>query len=206
MADRSVLGSRPGREQRAIPLGPVGAWRDALTGRPARLVRNPRAEAGQAYTWVFLAGLIAVALRVAAEPVGAVPALDGERLASLPLLLCGLPVGALGITLLFALYAGGTHGLGRLLGGTGRHDRLAYGLGAAFAPLILLAAILASSAVLVYGLVLVALYAVVYAALVVRAVYGLDWPRAAAASLWLPVIVALLVAWIALTGPVTIRF
>lgn len=206
MADRSVPGSSPGREQRAVPLGPAGAWRAALTGRPARLVHNPRANAGQANTWVFLTGLIAVALRAAAEPRRAAPSLDSERLTSLPLLLCGLPAGALGITLLFVLYTGGAHGLGRLLGGTGRYDRLAYSLGAAFAPLLLIAAVLASSTVLAYGLVLIALYAIVYAAWVIRGVYGLDWPRAAVASLWLPVILALLVAWIVLTGPVTIRF
>jgi hypothetical protein len=105
----------------------------------------------------------------------------------------------------FGLYTRLTHFVAWLVGGHGHQDRLVFLHAAYGTPLLPLVALLALDPLLAVLLVPLLAYVLLLNVGAVRAVYGLDWGRAAVAGLWLALAAGLLVLLVFAAGSVTIR-
>ena len=136
-----------------MPDGPMAfyqVWTKALT-KPneqtfADLAASPNAKAMSAYTWVFVASLIQLFFSFLVNGSVMRQALENSGRGDLPLQgfaftavfsICGAPVGALIVTLFFAVGTAIIQWIAKMFGGSGTFDQLAYSFGAIQAPFAL---------------------------------------------------------------------
>jgi hypothetical protein len=211
----------------------IDTWIDAFT-KPreetyARIVAQPRANATNAFLWVFLASLLT-------SIVGAVASLGGQQMENLRRMLppelaqqlpagadpslgigsiiCGAPIGAVFAVIGFAIFTALVKWAASLFGGTGTFDKLAYAFSSITVPYSVIAAVLTLLGLIPFvgiltGLIGFALgiYVIVLEVLAVKAVDRLDTGRAVGAVLLPGLVIFLLVCCcvavaIGLLGPV----
>ena len=184
-------------------------WKDALT-KPneqtfAAMANSGKAKASTAYAWVFVASLVQIFLsalvqsammRNLMEQYGGGGSFDsggiGTRLIGA---ICGAPIGAVIVTLFFAIGVFIVQWVAKMFGGTGTADQLAFTLGSITAPYSIIAGVLTLLAAIPYvglcfSLVLgiAGIYVFVLQVMAVKGVNQFGW-GAAIGSLLLPSLV-----------------
>jgi hypothetical protein len=198
-------------------------WIKAITqpsvGTYEELVRDPKATAGRAYAWVFVAALIGYAgfflvqrlvclVLYGAPNLGSLGASGTTNLfgTSTLALICGAPLTGILEMVVLTIIAGISQLIARALGGTGTYSKLAYAFSAYIAPLTLINSVLGSNPFVNCLSIPIAIYAVVLNVTAVKAVQQFNWGRAIASSVLIIVVVLIIVAWVmviilALLGP-----
>jgi hypothetical protein len=184
-------------------------WRDALLGpfggRFKPLAAERSIDGSWPYTWIGGAALLSAVILLGVSWSGSGPALIGNRLGNPAVIVCGLPLSTGVMLALFSLYTGLTHGLARLVGGHGHHDRLVFLHAAYGAPLLPVMALLMLGPLLAVLLVPLLAYVLLLNVGAARAVYGLDWGRAVVVGAWLAGAAVLVVLLVLAAGSFTIR-
>ncbi len=170
-------------------------WIDALT-KPseqtyAAMAASPKAKAMTAYVWIFVCSLIASFMSLLVEGA-TLRALRQVGLGSNQFrggipggavsILCGAPIGAVILTIFFAVGVALMQWIAKMFGGRGNNDQLAYAFAAIGAPYLLVSGVLSLlSAIPVVGLcfwivsLLVFVYAVVLDIIAAKGVNGFGW-------------------------------
>jgi hypothetical protein len=195
----------------------IDTWMEAFT-KPreetyARIVAQPRANATNAFLWVFIASLLTSLVSLVASLGGQMETfrqmLPPEIANQLPsgadasvgigTIICGAPVGAVFAVIVFAISTALIQWVAKLFGGIGTFDKLAYAFSSVVVPYSIVASILALLGIIPYvgiltGLISFALsiYLIVLEVLAVKAVHRLDTGKAIGAVL-LPALVILLI-------------
>lgn len=189
----------------------LSTWREAIT-RPSeqtfdRIAQSPQAKSSTAFVWVFLASLVSsfLASLVQGAVLRQLPqssqfgfdqfaAGPGNTLVSA---ICGAPIAAVILTVVFAVVVGMIQLVAKMFGGTGTYDQLAYAIGAIVAPyylfsgfISLLAAIPVPFVGLCFGALgfIIGLYVLVLEVMAVKGVNRFGWGQAAG-SVLLPLVV-----------------
>lgn len=142
------------------------------------LANNPAASAQGAYTWIFLAAILA----------GTISNLSGEPwidISGQGFSFGGAFLGALIMVALFVFVILVIHGLSKIMGGQGTYGKLAYTSAAFYAPFILLSAVVNLLPVTIVSWLLgmaLMVYVCVLTVIAVRAVHQLNIFRALLAS------------------------
>lgn len=189
----------------------LSTWREAIT-RPneqtfARIAQSPQAKSTTALLWIFLTSLLSSFLASLVQGVMVRQVLQNSDFgidqfgagAANPLVatICGAPIAAVILTVVFATVVGVIQLVAKMFGGTGTYDQLAYAIGAIVAPyylfsgfVSLLAAIPVPFVRLCFGsLGLIALlYVIVLEVMAVKGVNQFGWGQAAG-SVLLPLFV-----------------
>ena len=188
----------------------LSTWREAIT-RPseqtfARIAQSPQAKSTTALLWIFLTSLISSFLASLVQGVMVRQILQNSDLgidqfgggAANPLIaiICGAPIAAVILTVVFAVFVGIVQFIAKMFGGTGTFDQLAYAIGAVVAPYYLISGLVSLLAAipipfvgLCFGLLglIALLYVVVLAVMAVKGVNQFGWGQAAG-SVLLPIL------------------
>jgi hypothetical protein len=204
------------------PQGAFPVWSRVYTHPTERtfieITEHPDAKAKAGYVWVFIAGalsgLIGTMLQFLFGLAGVQAAAQeyGTNLPSLPLAygvsgllwaICSMPSAGVGAVINLAVNTSLVHATAKFFGGQGTFDKLAYALGAIFAPLWLLGALTIPLNLLPYGsictgsaLSLLGLYTVYLQVTAIKAVHRCGWGEAFAAY-FLPRLLLLLLCGVA---------
>lgn len=202
-----IILSPSSRPRTTRPLSWITAWSKALAGPRdtfAPLMHDTNASINRAFSWIAAASAVIMILFVALVQRDAINNMDLAQIYGFPALLCAVPGGAVVGLALFALYTGITHGLAKVLGGSGIYERLAYIYAAYTAPLLVVVVLLTITG---YVLPLIlGLYILVLNVFAVRAVYRMGWVQAVVCGGWLPGLLLAVGIVILVEGLVTIRF
>jgi hypothetical protein len=193
------------KEQVGKTLSWSEVWTSVIT-QPSvetfeRILQDPTANANRAYRWVFLSSLVGgtFGTLVASITPGA-----GSMYPEFTLLgvVC-LPATAAIAVLGFALGVGLTQLIaGKLLGGAGSYEKLAYAFGANTAPLGLITSVLGAIPSVGLFSFIASLYGLVLSIMAVKTVNHFTWGKAIAPMLIIVIVVGLLVARpLAILGP-----
>jgi hypothetical protein len=187
----------------------LSTWREALT-RPsdetfARIASSPQAKSTTALLWIFLTSLLSSFLASLVQGVVfrqmmqnsdfGVDPFGGGPASALIATICGAPIAAVILTIVFALFVGVVQLVAKMFGGRGTFDQLAYAIAAIVAPFYLISGALSLLGAIPYvrfcfGLVglIALLYVVALAVMAVKGVNQFGWGQAAG-SVFLPVLV-----------------
>jgi hypothetical protein len=195
-------------------------WLKALT-QPSvdtyeRLIRDPNASANKAYGWVFICSTIAFVISYLiglafGNPFDttSIGGLDSGPLFGFSIiwLACCAPLIGLLAVLGFALSAGLTQLIARILGGTGSYSELVYAYAAYYAPLLIITSLIYAIPIVNLCLSIpLGIYSLVLFVIAINAVNHLGWGKAIASVIIIPVLIAVFVACsviviLALLGP-----
>lgn len=184
-------------------------WREAIT-RPsdetfARIASSPQAKSTTALLWIFLTSLLSSFLASLVQGVvfrqmmqnsdlGVGP-FGGGPAGALIATICGAPIAAVILTVVFALFVGVVQLVAKMFGGRGTFDQLAYAIAAIVAPFYIVSGLLALLSAIPYvgfcfGLLslIALLYVVALEVMAVKGVNQFGWGQSAG-SVLLPVLV-----------------
>lgn len=218
------------------PAGPAGwfpVWMKAVT-KPSEqtfvdITEHPDANAKTAYIWVFIAGTISGIIQAfvaaitaatgAASPLQQIPGMEeylpqstggGGVGAALIGGLCASPLAGLLSVVFFALFVAIIQWIAKLLGGTGKYEKLLYGFAAITVPITVVSSLLALLSAIPYvGICIgvisfgLSIYALVLQAMAVKAVNRFGWGQAIGALL-IPLVVVLVVCACIVIGSLTL--
>lgn len=175
------------------PMGAVETWMKAVTSPSEetylKIVSDPGLSAGKAYGWVALGAAIGAIFSIIGQALGISPLGD---MASSPIsvFLSSVIVSVIAITILTGL----THGIAKMLGGTGTFTKLLYASAAYGLPLGVVSSFLSIIPIVNLLGFPVGLYGIVLNVIAVKASHELTWGKAAIASLSIIIGLMLLVA------------
>jgi hypothetical protein len=182
----------------------LSTWREAIT-RPseqtfARIAQSPQAKSTTALLWIFLTSLLSSFLASLVQGVMfrqmmqnsdfGLDQFGGEPANALIATICGAPIAAVILTVVFAVFVGIVQFIAKMFGGTGTFDQLAYAIGAVVAPYYLISGLLALLSAIPYvgfcfgllGLIAL-LYVIVLEVMAVKGVNQFGWGQAAGSVL-----------------------
>lgn len=176
------------------------------------IANHPDVSLGKALTWLFGASIIGGIISAILTTVfGLINSLisGGSAVDELAyslgfgfgFLLCGIPI----VMVLFVIFNGITHGIAKLLGGTGEFEQLLFTVATYTVPISIVTSIINSIPYIGFIGLFISLYAIALNVISVKAVHELDWGRSVAASLLIPIIFACLavcvIVLLTLMGP-----
>ena len=171
------------------------------------LIRDPNATSKRAYIWTFMGALIGSAISALGSMVLSTVLQSGSDAATLGVLICAPPIGALLSMLGLMISAGITQAIASALGGTGTYSKLAYAFASYVAPLSIVTGLLGwipYCNLLSYAL---GAFGIVLNVMAVKAVNQFSWGKAVASSVLilmaiLFVVAIVVIAVLLLLGPV----
>ncbi|HJR80407.1 MAG TPA: Yip1 family protein [Anaerolineales bacterium] len=188
----------------------LSTWREAITQPSeqtfARMAQSPQAKSTTAFLWIFVTSLLSSFLASLVQGALVRQMLQNSDLGveqfggpgnTIISVVCGAPIAAVILTVVFAALVGVVQLVAKMFGGIGTYDQLAYALGAILAPYYLLSgfvSLLAAIPVPFVGLCfgalgfIVGLYVVVLEVMAVKGVNQFGWGQAAG-SVLLPLLV-----------------
>jgi len=179
-------------------------WREAIT-RPneqtfARIAQSPQAKSTTALLWIFLTSLLSSFLaslvqgvvfsRIMQNSDFGLGQFEGGPANALIATICGAPIAAVILTVIFAVFVGIVQLVAKMFGGRGTFDQLAYAIAAIVAPFYLVSGLLTLLSAIPYvglcfgllGLIAL-LYVVVLVVTAVKGVNQFGWGQAAGSVL-----------------------
>jgi MFS family permease len=182
------------------PNSVLQTWRKALT-QPneqtfVEISSSPEAKATTAYLWVFVASLIQIFLTalVQSQLLGTYADQFGlgdtfgprsGLVSTLVGAICGAPLGAVVVTLFFAISVFIVQWIAKMFGGTGTADRLAYAMAAIIAPYTIISGIASLFSIVPYVgwcvttiFALAGLYVLALEIMAVKGVNQISWGAA----------------------------
>jgi len=179
-------------------------WREAIT-RPneqtfARIAQSPQAKSTTALLWIFLTSLLSSFLaslvqgvvfsRIMQNSDFGMDQFGGGPANALIATICGAPIAAVILTVIFAVFVGIVQLVAKMFGGRGTFDQLAYAIAAIVAPYYLVSGLLALLSAVPYvgfcfGLLslIALLYVVALEVMAVKGVNEFGWGQAAGSVL-----------------------
>lgn len=175
------------------PMGAVETWMKAVTSPSEetylKIVSDPGLSAGKAYGWIALGGAIGAVFSIIGQALGISPLGDVPS-SPISTFFFSVIVSVIAITILTGL----THGIAKMLGGTGTFSKLLYAVAAYGFPLGVVTNALSVIPIVNLLAIPLGFYGIVLNVIAVKASHELTWGKAAVASLSILVGIIFLVA------------
>jgi hypothetical protein len=180
----------------------------------ADIANSPDASPNKAYLWVFLTSLVSYFLIMVMTLIFSSLQSGGDMTTSLISVICGVPIGALVVTLIFAIDVAIVQWVAKLFKGVGTYGQLVYAMGAISAPVGLVSGVIGGLSrmpyiglcfsVLTFGLVI---YTIVLNVMAVKGVNKFGWGEAVGSMLLPGLVIGVLcacvvIAVLMLLGPI----